>query len=29
VRLVRPADATGLLGYRSSVAAAAAKGKSK
>jgi hypothetical protein len=29
VRLVRPADATGLLGYRSSVAAAAAKGKTK
>ena len=29
VRLVRPADATGLLGYRSSVAAATAKGKTK
>ena len=29
VRLVRPADAAGLLGYRSSVAAAAAKGKTK
>ena len=29
VRLVRPADAPGLLGYRSSVAATAAKGKTK
>jgi len=29
VRLVRPADATGLLGYRSSVAATAAKAKTK
>ncbi|MGA7743056.1 MAG: hypothetical protein ABSF35_09915 [Polyangia bacterium] len=29
VRLVRPAEATGLLGYRSSGAAAAVKGKTK
>ena len=29
VRLVRPAEATSLLGYRSSVAAAAVKGKTK
>ena len=29
VRLVRPADASSLLGFRSSVAAAAAKGKTK
>jgi len=29
VHLVRPADASGLLGFRSSVAAAAAKGKPK
>lgn len=29
VRLVRPADAQGMLGYRSSVAATAAKGKTK
>jgi hypothetical protein len=28
-RLVRPADASSLLGFRSSVAAAAAKGKTK
>jgi hypothetical protein len=29
VRLVRPTEASGLLGYRSSVAATAARGKTK